>query len=413
MDSRSVIVELLAQAGRLLLEYSDSTSGIQRALTTTARALTDEPCIVAVSYDGVAVSLGANGPRLMPVRELRFNMAIQAGVHSVLDQVRTGALDATTALSRLERIEAEAPRHSRWLVVLMLGAAAASLAALLGADAGAVICSGASTSLGLAARQELGRRHLSVLTLPFVAALIGAVVGSAAIVWGWTRTPGLALIVPALILVPGPHFLNGLLDLFDNYVPMSIARLTLSTGIVTAAALGTIVGVEAILGEFPQAAINDGSERLTLLSDMVLAGVVAAGFAAAYNTVGAHLALASAGGMVGHGLRFLALNAGWTLGAATFAGGLGVGLVAMAIARFTRTPVAAIAYAGAVTMMPGVAIYRALGGVMQFARLQIADDSAAISGPLSYAAQAGVAVGALALGLVLGTRAVQLIIGDR
>ena len=97
-----------------------------------------------------------------------------------------------------------------------------------------------ATGLGLAARQELGRRHFSVLTLPFVAALIGAVLGGIAIRLGWTRTPGLALIVPSLILVPGPHFINGLLDLFDNYLPMSISRLTLAISIVMAAALGII-----------------------------------------------------------------------------------------------------------------------------------------------------------------------------
>ena len=112
------------------------------------------------------------------------------------------------------------------------------------------------------------------------------------------------------------------------------------------------------------------SDRLNLFSDMALAGIVTCGFAAAYNTTWSHIAMAAVGGMAGHGLRYLALEAGWNLDAATFLGGLGVGLVSAWIARSTKTPVAVIAYAGAVTMMPGLPIYRALGGALQLARLQ-------------------------------------------
>ena len=84
--------------------------------------------------------------------------------------------------------------------------------------------------LGLLARQELGRRHFSLLALPFAAALIGAVAGGLAIRLGWTGSPELVLVVPALMVVPGPHLINGLLDLIDNHLPMSLARLGLGRG---------------------------------------------------------------------------------------------------------------------------------------------------------------------------------------
>ena len=134
METRRLPLELLAHAGRLLLEYNESTGEIQRVLKATAKSLTDDVCDVAVSYGSLMVSLGADAPRRMPVHELRFNMAVQARVHSILDKVRRGDLDPAAALAQLERVEAEAPRHSRWTVILMLGAAAASLAILLGAD---------------------------------------------------------------------------------------------------------------------------------------------------------------------------------------------------------------------------------------------------------------------------------------
>jgi uncharacterized membrane protein YjjB (DUF3815 family) len=299
------------------------------------------------------------------------------------------------------------------VAVVLLGAAGAGLAGLLGADATAVGVAGLATALGLLARQELGRRHFSLLVLPLTAAFIGAVLGGLAIRLGWTRTPGLVLIVPALMLVPGPHLINGVLDLIDNYVPMSLARLGLALGILLASALGIVVGVELTLPDalLPEQGASAG--HLNLVSDMVLAGVVTCGFAVFYNTAWAAVGMAAVGGILGHGLRFLALGAGCSLVMATFLGGLAVGLVSAWIARSGKTPVAVIAFAGAVTMMPGLHLYWALAGALQLARLTTETDPAAVAGTLGNASQACLVVGGLALGLIIGTRAVPALGGER
>jgi uncharacterized membrane protein YjjP (DUF1212 family) len=406
-------MEMLGQAGRLLLEYDESTEVIHRALKAAAGALTQEVCHVAVVYGGVAVSLGGDSPLLLPVRELRYNMALQARVHAILQQVRRGELDPATALAELRRAEADTPRQSRWLAVVWLAVAAASLGGLLGADACAMAVAGLATGLGLVARQELGRRHFPLLMLPLAAAFIGAVLGGLAIRLDWTATPGLVLIVPSLMLVPGPHLLNGLLDLIDNHVPMSIARLTLAAGILLASALGIVLGIELTLWG-PLAAEPDvTADHLNLFLDMLLAGIVTCGFAVLYNTPWMQVARAALGGMVGHGLRFLALEVGWTLEAATLLGGLAVGVVSAWIARSSRTPLAVIAFAGAVTMMPGLQMYRALAGALQLARLKNGTDLPAVAGTLGDAVQACLVVSALALGLIVGARTLLALVGAR
>lgn len=413
MDTRRLQTELLVHAGRLLLEYNESTGAIHRALTATARALTDEPCHVAVSYGGVTVSLAGELPALRPVRELRYNTAVQARVHTTLTQVRRGELDPADALDRLGQVEAETPRHPRGVAVLVLGAAASALAALLGADAGAAVVAGLATGLGLLARQELGRRHFSLLTLPLTAALVGAVLGGLAIRLGWTRAPELVLIVPALMLVPGPHLINGVLDLLDNYLPMCVARLGLATGILLASALGIVLGVELTLTGPPLPEQGARTDHLNLVSDMVLAAAVTCGFAVFYNTAWPHVGLAAVGGMAGHGLRFLALGAGCQLEVATFLGSLAVGTVSAWMARSGKMPVAVIAFAGAVTMMPGLHIYRALAGALQLARQTNDTDPAAVAGTLGNALQACLVVSGLTLGLVLGARTVLALVGER
>jgi uncharacterized membrane protein YjjP (DUF1212 family) len=413
MDTRRLQTELLVHAGRLLLEYNESTRAIHRALTATSWALSGEPCHVAVSYGGVAVSLAGEAPVLMPVRELRYNTAVQARVHTILEQVRRGELEPATALAQLGRVEADTPRHPRWVAVPVLGVAAASLAGLLGADAGAAVIAGLATGLGLLARQELGRRHFSLLALPLTAALIGAVLGCLAIRLGATQTPSLVLIVPALMLVPGPHLINGLLDLIDNHLPMSLARLGLAAGILLASALGIVLGVELTLpGPLPADQGANG-DHLNLVSDMVLAGIVTCGFAVFYNTPWRQVGLAAVGGMAGHGLRFLALEAGCRLEAATFLGGLTVGVISAWIVRSRKLPVAVIAFAGAVTMIPGLSFYRALAGALQLARLADTADAGRVAGTLGNALQGGLVVSGLTLGLILGARAVQALTSQR
>jgi hypothetical protein len=83
-----------------------------------------------------------------------------------------------------------------------------------------------------------------------------------------------------------------------------------------------------------------------------------------------------------------------------------VGVVSGWMARSSRTPFAVIAFAGAVTMMPGLHIYRALGGALHLARLTNETDPAALAGSLGNAAEACLVVSGLALGLILGARVV-------
>jgi uncharacterized membrane protein YjjP (DUF1212 family) len=413
MDERPVQLELLARAGRMLLEYNESTGEIHRALDRTARALTGEPCDVAVSYSGIAVTLGGAGPLLMPSRELRYNAVVQTRIHEVLDQVCRGDLDPASALVRLQSAECDAPQQPAWLAAIMLAAGAAALAALLGADAVAAAIAGVSTGLGLIARQWLHHAHFSLLSLPFAAAFIAGVVGGLAIRLEWTQTPGLALIVPCLMLVPGPHLINGLMDLIDNYLTMSIARLALALAILVAASLGLLIGVQLTLPSLPELKQSFKVEQLGLVADMLLAGVVTAAFAVYYKTSWPHVGLAVVGGAIGHGLRSLALGGGWSLSAATFLGGFSVGIVSAWMARSSKTPFAVIAFAGAVTMMPGLQMYAALRGAVQLARLQNEAHVADVSATLANAVQAVTVAGMLGLGLIVAARAVQALPGNR
>jgi uncharacterized membrane protein YjjB (DUF3815 family) len=76
-------------------------------------------------------------------------------------------------------------------------------------------------------------------------------------------------------------------------------------------------------------------------------------------------------------------------------------------------PVAVIAFAGAVTMIPGLQIYRALAGALRLARLAKLTDAATVAETLGNALQRCIVVSGLVLGLILGARAMRSLAGER
>jgi uncharacterized membrane protein YjjB (DUF3815 family) len=190
---------------------------------------------------------------------------------------------------------------------------------------------------------------------------------------------------------------------------MSLSRLGLAMGLLLASAVGIVVGVRLTLpsADFPEQP-HVGVD-INLISDMVLAGIATCGFAAFFNTPWRELRIAALGGVAGHGLRYLALEKGVPLEVATFFGGLVVGALAAWMARATRAPVAVIAFAGAVTMIPGVSFYLALGESLRLMRLSDVSNPGLAASTLSHAIEGCVVVSGLAFGLVLGIRGMQWI----
>jgi uncharacterized membrane protein YjjP (DUF1212 family) len=321
-----------------------------------------------------------------------------------MSSVPIGLDEATKRLEALERL---APRHGRWAVAVLFGLAASAIAWLLRGDGGAIAVSGVSSALGLIARQELARRSVILFAQPFAAGLIGAAFGGAAIRQGWTETPGFCLIVPALMLVPGPHLINSVHDMLENHIQTGVCRLGLATGILIAAALGVVLGGWLTLGPGTLSTSPSESTQLTLALDAALAGVAAGGFGVFYNTPWRMLWVSIVCGVVGHGLRYLWLD-DMGMAMSTLFACLAIGLIARAAAHRLGLPFSAIAFAGAVPMMPGVFIYESVAGAMRLSAAGTSADPAIAAATLALAFKSVFVAGAIALGLLLGDRLANL-----
>jgi uncharacterized membrane protein YjjB (DUF3815 family) len=289
-------------------------------------------------------------------------------------------------------------------MALIFGVAAAALAWLLHADWGAMVVSGVSSAVGVLARQELAKRHVTLFALPFSAAFIGSVFGGFAITMGWTETPGYCLMVPALMLVPGPHLINGLYDILENHIQTGLARLGLAVGILTSAAIGTFVGGWLTLKTTTVSAVPSDVMPFNLGIDVLLAGVASCGFGAFYNTPWRVLWISIVTGMIGHGIRYIGMDYGASQEIATLFACFAIGgLSNIAIERW-RLPFAAVAFAGAVPMMPGVFIYQGIAKAMELSKIGVGAEPELVVVMLALFAKACFVVGAMGLGLLLGAR---------
>ena len=393
---------LLQVSARLLLEYNTRAHDVQSIVEQLGRRLGIDLQAI-VGYREVTLSGPGGRTSHARIHELRVDVAVSIEIERTLEGVAMGRLGAAEAVDRLHAIEATALRHRRGVVLLLFGLAGSAIACLLQADTGAIVVSGVSSALGLLARQSLGRHAALLFANPFVAGLVGAIIGGLAIRLGWTATPGICLIVPALMVVPGPHLINGVYDVLDNQMPSGTCRLALATGLLVATALGVVLGARLTLGWTPLEAGTSQGLPLTFALDVALAGVAACGFSAFYNAPWRVLWVSLLCGMVGHGVRYASLGQGLTIATATLAGCFVVGLMADLMASRRGLPFSAVAFAGAVPMMPGLFIYQAIAGAL---RLSTADqpDPALAAATLAHAVTSTLVVAALVLGLVLGAR---------
>ena len=92
-------------------------------------------------------------------------------------------------------------------------------------------------------RRRLARLSANVFIQPFFAALLAGVVGALAVRYQLSSSLRLVAVCPCMVLVPGPHFLNGALDLINGRVALGAARLIYAGLIVVAISTGLLLGL--------------------------------------------------------------------------------------------------------------------------------------------------------------------------
>lgn len=397
--TREAALKTTALAATLLFAHGQTTERtviaaerLGRALGVTVRVLPYWGALT-VELDGAPVS------QIVPAKPLGIDMGRVLAVTTVIDQVCDGMLPAEAAKSALE-LAGRLPPASTPRFTLFAALGAASLGVIFGTlDTTSLLLIAASAAIGALVRRWLSGFSNNPLIQPLCAALVAGVVAAAASRFQLSDAITLVAFCPCMVLVPGPHILNGAIDLARTRIALGIVRLAYAGVIVLLICAGDLFGFTAIGANL---AIAGSSPPVPLLIDVIAAGCAVAAFGTFFSMPWRLLAFPIAIGMVAHAARWALISiAGGSAPTGALVACMLVSVLATPVADRLHLPFAAVAFSAVVSLMPGFFLFNAATGLAELVLIGPTAPSALLTSNVTSGATAFLIIMAMTFGLIL------------
>jgi uncharacterized membrane protein YjjP (DUF1212 family) len=369
LESSAAALDLISTSARLLFENGQTTERTVAASEQLAEALGVRATlfprwgelVLRLEDDvGSRYEIVAAKPAGMDMNKVTATMA-------AIDKVCAGRIDPAAMQSTLEAITRLPP-----VSIARFASFAAAGAAALGVIFGAahllsLVLIAFSAGAGACLRRWLAGMSRNLFVQPFCAALFAGVVGAITVQLHLSSVLRLVAVCPCMVLVPGPHFLNGRIDLARARITLGAARIAYAILITVMICAGLLLGLT--LGGVSLPA-SGPSHSAPLGYDIIAAGIAVAAYGTFFAMPWRMLPIPILIGMLAHASRWEAISAARASAeTGALVACLVVGVIITPIADRLRLPFAGLAFASVVSLIPGVFLFRMAGGMVDLVAL--------------------------------------------
>jgi len=365
VDAQGRSSRLLLECAELLFSNGETTERTHEATSRMARALGVE---VRLFLRWDELSVGTEGRagwhyETIAARPAGVDMAKVTATVNLVDKLCDGLLLPIQVLAALEAIR-RSPPASITRFAIMAAAGAAALGVIFGAaHASSLLLIALSAGAGACVRRGLASVSHNLFVQPFCASLLAGVIGAIVVHLQLSSSLRLVAVCPCMVLVPGPHLLNGALDLVRGRIGLGISRIAYACLIIVMICAGLLFGLSAGGVALP---VSGSSSAVPLGYDVIAAGIAVAAYGSFFNMPWSTLPIPTAVGMLAHAARWTVI----TLGGASAEQGaliacLIAGIIITPLADRLKLPFAAFAFASVVSLIPGIFVFRMASGAVQ------------------------------------------------